>query len=57
LKIYSAYEGKSDKEFARHDDGADSLYTKYWMRDDDDWTPTDENEATARNLVGSRISI
>lgn len=56
LKIYSAYEGKSDKEFARHEDGADSLYTKYWVRDDD-WTPTDENEAMARNLVSSRISI
>lgn len=57
LKIYSAFEGKSDKDFARNEENKDPLYSLYWTRDEDGWTYTDENVNLSKNLINSRISI
>lgn len=57
LKIYSAFEGKSDKEFARSEENKSPLYSLYWERDKGGWKYTSENENLSKNLINSRISI
>jgi hypothetical protein len=57
LKIYSSYEGHTDKDFARYSKDNGSIYSKYWVKDGDDWDPTPENKSEIDNLIGNRISI
>lgn len=57
IKIYSAYQGLSDKQYARTNEEGKKEYTKYWVNNNGTWETTLKNEEQFQNLIGSRISI
>ena len=63
IEITSAYQGRSDIEYARHttkpgkNGEQKHLFELYWLKESGTWQPTDENEKEYRNLVEKAISI